>query len=67
VADTADIPAVVQPGPRGFTADGLPGERWKGRTEDRDVAFDASVVVTDGDSYRMRQARANGGTILNKT
>jgi DNA replication protein DnaC len=26
----------------------------------------ASVVVTDGDSYRMRQARARGGTTLNK-
>jgi len=27
----------------------------------------ANVVVTDGDSYRMRQARAKGGTTLNKT
>jgi DNA replication protein DnaC len=27
----------------------------------------ANVVVTDGDSYRMRQARARGGTTLNKT
>jgi hypothetical protein len=27
----------------------------------------ASVVVTDGDSYRMRQARAKGGTTLNET
>jgi DNA replication protein DnaC len=26
----------------------------------------ASVVVTDGDSYRMRQARERGGTTLNK-
>ena len=26
----------------------------------------AHVVVTDGDSYRMRQARARGGTTLNK-
>jgi len=26
----------------------------------------ASVVVTNGDSYRMRQARARGGTTLNK-
>jgi DNA replication protein DnaC len=26
----------------------------------------ANVVVTDGDSYRMRQARARGGTHLNK-
>jgi DNA replication protein DnaC len=26
----------------------------------------ASVVVTDGDSYRMREARAKGGTTLNK-
>jgi DNA replication protein DnaC len=26
----------------------------------------ASVVVTDGDSYRMRQARAKGGTTLTK-
>jgi DNA replication protein DnaC len=26
----------------------------------------ASVVVTSGDSYRMRQARAKGGTTLNK-
>jgi DNA replication protein DnaC len=26
----------------------------------------ANVVVTDGDSYRMRQARARGGTTLNK-
>jgi len=26
-----------------------------------------SVVVTDGDSYRMRQARARKGTTLNKT
>ena len=26
----------------------------------------ASVVVTDGDSYRMRQARARKGTTLNK-
>jgi len=24
-------------------------------------------VVTDGDSYRMREARAKGGTTLNKT
>jgi DNA replication protein DnaC len=24
----------------------------------------ANVVVTDGDSYRMRQARARGGTAL---
>ena len=27
----------------------------------------ANVVVTDGDSYRMRQARARKGTTLNKT
>jgi hypothetical protein len=27
----------------------------------------ASVVVTDGDSYRMRQARTKGGTTLNET
>ena len=27
----------------------------------------ANVVVTDGDSYRMREARAKGGTTLNKT
>jgi DNA replication protein DnaC len=27
----------------------------------------ANVVVTNGDSYRMRQARAKGGTTLNKT
>jgi DNA replication protein DnaC len=27
----------------------------------------ASVVITDGDSYRMREARARKGTILNKT
>ena len=27
----------------------------------------AGVVVTNGDSYRMRQARAKGGTTLNKT
>jgi DNA replication protein DnaC len=27
----------------------------------------ASVVVTTGDSYRMREARAKGGTTLNKT
>ena len=27
----------------------------------------ASVVITDGDSYRMRQARAKGGTTLTKT
>jgi DNA replication protein DnaC len=27
----------------------------------------ANVVVTAGDSYRMRQARARGGTTLNKT
>ena len=27
----------------------------------------ASVVITAGDSYRMRQARAKGGTTLNKT
>jgi DNA replication protein DnaC len=27
----------------------------------------ASVVVTDGDSYRMREARARKGTTLNKT
>jgi DNA replication protein DnaC len=27
----------------------------------------ASVVVTDGDSYRMREARAKKGTTLNKT
>ena len=27
----------------------------------------AHVVITDGDSYRMRQARAKGGTTLNKT
>jgi DNA replication protein DnaC len=26
----------------------------------------ASVVITDGDSYRMREARAKGGTRLNK-
>ena len=26
----------------------------------------ANVVVTDGDSYRMRQARARGGTVLTK-
>jgi DNA replication protein DnaC len=26
----------------------------------------ANVLVTDGDSYRMRQARARGGTTLNK-
>jgi DNA replication protein DnaC len=27
----------------------------------------ANVVITDGDSYRMREARAKGGTTLNKT
>ena len=27
----------------------------------------ANVVVTAGDSYRMRQARAKGGTTLTKT
>jgi DNA replication protein DnaC len=27
----------------------------------------ANVVVTDGDSYRMREARAKGGTALNKS
>ena len=27
----------------------------------------ANVVVTDGDSYRMREARARKGTTLNKT
>ena len=27
----------------------------------------ANVVVTDGDPYRMREARAKGGTTLNKT
>ena len=27
----------------------------------------ANVVITDGDSYRMRQARAKGGTTLTKT
>jgi DNA replication protein DnaC len=27
----------------------------------------ASVVITDGGSYRMREARAKGGTTLNKT
>jgi DNA replication protein DnaC len=27
----------------------------------------ASVVITDGDSYRMREARAEGGTTLNNT
>lgn len=27
----------------------------------------ANVVVTDGDSYRMREARARGGTSLNKS
>jgi DNA replication protein DnaC len=27
----------------------------------------ANVVVTDGDSYRMRQARARKGVTLNKT
>jgi DNA replication protein DnaC len=27
----------------------------------------ANVVVTNGDSYRMRQARAKGGTTLTKT
>ena len=26
----------------------------------------ANVVVTDGDSYRMREARARGGTTLTK-
>jgi DNA replication protein DnaC len=26
----------------------------------------ASVVITNGDSYRMREARAKGGTTLNK-
>ncbi len=27
----------------------------------------ANVVITTGDSYRMREARAKGGTTLNKT
>ena len=27
----------------------------------------ANVVITAGDSYRMREARAKGGTTLNKT
>jgi hypothetical protein len=27
----------------------------------------ANVIVTAGDSYRMRQARAKGGTTLNNT
>jgi hypothetical protein len=27
----------------------------------------ANVVITEGSSYRMREARAKGGTTLNKT
>ena len=34
---------------------------------DNRLLHHASVVVTDGDSYRMREARARKGTTLNKT
>jgi hypothetical protein len=30
------------------------------------TAAHANVVVTEGDSYRMREARTKGGTRLNK-
>jgi integrase len=33
-------------GLRGFTADGLPAEDWRGRTEDRDVAFAEGLFGT---------------------
>lgn len=33
-------------GLRGFGADGLPSERWRGRTEDRDVAFAEGLFGT---------------------
>ena len=35
--------------------------------DNRSLLHHASVVVTDGDSYRMREARARKGTTLNKT
>jgi DNA replication protein DnaC len=34
---------------------------------DNRLLHHANVVVTDGDSYRMRRARAKGGTTLAKT
>ncbi len=48
---------------------------WKTTAADRFTAVSlldrllhhANVVVTDGDSYRMREARAKGGTTLNKS
>jgi site-specific recombinase XerD len=33
-------------GLRGFTTEGLPAERWRGRTEDRDVAYAEGLYAT---------------------
>ena len=44
----------------------LPGHTTAVSLLDR-LLHHANVVVTDGDSYRMRQARARKGTTLNKT
>jgi hypothetical protein len=38
--------------------------RLGGRQRDRQLQLCVPLVVTDGDSYRMKQARANGGTKL---
>ena len=44
----------------------LPGHTTAVSLLDR-LLHHANVVVTAGDSYRMREARAKGGTTLNKT
>jgi DNA replication protein DnaC len=44
----------------------LPGHTTAASLLDR-LLHHANVVVTAGDSYRMRKARAKGGTTLNKT
>jgi hypothetical protein len=44
--------------PRNF----LPGRQYGSQLQ-----LCVPQVLTDGDSYRMRQARAKGGTTLNKT
>jgi hypothetical protein len=46
----------------------VPGNRPPGISEPARfrLVHHANVVVTDGDSYRMREARAKGGTTLNK-
>jgi WD40 repeat protein len=66
----------IGPAAMAFSPDGQLVARQQGRHGtgaefdhrlDNRLLHHANVVPTDGDSYRMRQARAKGGTTLAKT